>query len=86
LQGDRAGSADPGGRRGRIDGMTHSAARRSAAPHLLALLLVLLALAGGLRAGLAAPVTAPLPLASVAPSLPEPVDTEGLAHATFAVG
>ena len=62
--------------------MTHTAARRTATLPLL----VLLALAGGLRAGLAAPVTAPLPLQSEAPIAPEPVDTAGLAHATFAVG
>jgi len=62
--------------------MTRTAARRNAAFPLL----VLLALVVGLRAGLAAPVTAPLPLASVAPAAPEPVDPAGLAHATFAVG
>ena len=62
--------------------MTHTAARRTATLPLL----VLLALAGGLRAGLASPVTAPLPVTAGAPSAPEPVDTAGLAHATFAVG
>jgi hypothetical protein len=62
--------------------MTPTAARRTATLPLL----VLLALAGGLRAGLAAPVTAPLPLAAGPLSAPEPVDTAGLAHATFAVG
>ena len=62
--------------------MRHTAARRTATLPLL----LMLALAGGLRAGLAAPVTPPLPLQSGTPMAPEPVDTAGLAHATFAVG
>lgn len=64
--------------------MTHTGARRSATLPLFALL----ALAGGLRAGLAAPVTAPLPPSCAQPlaAAAEPVDTAGLAHASFAVG